>query len=145
MATTIAARHGSHEVLFPNQRIRITNPSGTQVIDLWAFPNSPTPRWLSTAQSRQKLSTISPTVGNTLVDTHRKPVLTIVEDTSLGVHDMLYPACDERRYAEAGVEGHASCVGNLKEELAAFVGELKNGENSHELPGLVDLEEKMRE
>jgi uncharacterized protein YcgI (DUF1989 family) len=42
-------------------------------------------------------------------------MLTLIEDTSSGGHDMLFAACDERHYAQLGVEGyHASCVDNLK-------------------------------
>ncbi|KAF2113646.1 hypothetical protein BDV96DRAFT_578159 [Lophiotrema nucula] len=120
--TTITARRGSHVHLSASQRLRITNPSGHQVVDLWAFPLSPlVPTWLSTSQSRQKFGRITPTIDSTFVDTHRNPVLTLIEDTSPGVHDMLYPACDDHRYTEQGAEGHDSCAQNLRTELAAFV------------------------
>ena len=145
MKETIEARHGAHVFLAANQRIRITTPSGRQVVDLWAVPCTPTPRWLSTAQTRQKLSRLSPRVGCTLVDTHRQPLLTLDEDTSPGIHDMLYPGCDVRRYAESGISDHASCVENLMIEMETAVAELLEHTNDREWDGLCELARKTRE
>src|SRR5262249_24853703 len=40
-------------------------------------------------------------------------------DTSPGIHDLLWAACDPTRYAELGVEGwHASCQENLLRAMA---------------------------
>lgn len=52
-------------------------------------------------------------------------MLTIMEDTTSGVHDTLIAACDRWRYAELGVEralkgSHRSCADNLVEALAAL-------------------------
>jgi uncharacterized protein YcgI (DUF1989 family) len=48
----------------------------------------------------------------------RRPILSVVEDTSPGRHDMLYAACDPARYALLGaVPSHRSCAGNLAEAL----------------------------
>jgi hypothetical protein len=49
----------------------------------------------------------------------RRPILTIVEDTSPGVHDLLLSACDTERYRLLGYAGyHDNCVDNLKAALA---------------------------
>lgn len=48
----------------------------------------------------------------------RRPILTLIEDTSPGEHDMLIPACDPARYAALGAPGHRSCATNLREALA---------------------------
>ena len=69
------------------------------------------------AQSRQKLGKIRLSIDDTLLDTKRRPMMTLVEDTSSGVHDMLYPPCDAARYAEADQDGHDSCAGNLRTAL----------------------------
>ncbi len=51
-------------------------------------------------------------------------MLTIVEDTTEGVHDTLIAACDKERYLElGGGEEHRHCAGNLVEGLGAL-GEL---------------------
>jgi hypothetical protein len=57
-----------------------------------------------------------PKVNDTLVSNVREPILTVVEDTSGGVHDTLIAACDPARYKGLGVENweqHGSCSENL--------------------------------
>jgi len=49
----------------------------------------------------------------------RRPILTIIEDTSGGMHDSLIAACDRDRYATLGIEGnHDNCADNLRPVLA---------------------------
>jgi uncharacterized protein YcgI (DUF1989 family) len=44
----------------------------------------------------------------------RRPILTLIEDTSGGIHDTLIAACDRYRYAFLGVEDyHDNCTDNL--------------------------------
>ena len=53
------------------------------------------------------------------MDNERMPMLTLLEDTSGGAHDLLFAACDKYRYEQLGVEGyHSSCADNLKTQLA---------------------------
>jgi uncharacterized protein YcgI (DUF1989 family) len=63
----------------------------------------------------------TPTLGDTFIDAMKRRILTLMRDTSSGVHDMQNPPCDEARYAEAGQSGGDSCVGNLKKALCAAV------------------------
>lgn len=59
---------------------------------------------------------MSPRVNDTLVSNLRAPLMTLVEDTSPGIHDTLIAACDPQRYKELGVkewETHGSCSENL--------------------------------
>lgn len=119
---TIPARTGAHVLLHPSQRLKVISPSGTQVVDTWIFPLDARSTWMSTSQTRSILKRLVPCVGDTFVDTSREPVVTWVEDTSPGVHDMLYPACDEQRYAQAGYGlEHPSCGGILKHELGSYL------------------------
>lgn len=122
MAITIPARHAAHVHLAHGDCIKVITPSGRQVVDLWAFPLSTTspPSWMSMAQTRSKLASVRPVVRGTFIDTRREAVLTLVEDTSPGVHDMLFPACDPWRYAEGGQPEHASCAANLRAGLSEF-------------------------
>jgi len=72
--------------------------------------------FLSMPHSRTATSHLSPKVGDTLVSNLRAPLLTVVEDTSPGVHDTLIAACDPQRYKQLGVEKwaeHGSCAENL--------------------------------
>jgi len=57
-------------------------------------------------------------VGDALVTNRRRPILTLVEDTSPGIHDTLLAACDAYRYRLLGCgEGHANCTDNLHRAL----------------------------
>ena len=51
-----------------------------------------------------------------MVSNLRAPIMTLLEDTSPGIHDTLIAACDPQRYKELGVEKweeHGSCAENL--------------------------------
>lgn len=73
---------------------------------------------LSAAHTRGHVDRLFPHVGEQFVTTRRRPVLTLVEDTSPGRHDMLIPACDPVRYRDLGHRGrHASCAENLTTAL----------------------------
>ncbi|TFK47658.1 hypothetical protein OE88DRAFT_784452 [Heliocybe sulcata] len=116
---TIPARSG---VAFPvgrGQSVRIINTHGSQVVDFFAFSSSDPLEYLSMQHTRASLNRITPKVGDTLTSSKRRPMLTITEDTTPGVHDTLIAACDPWRYQELGVEGwHASCAENLEKALA---------------------------
>ena len=71
-------------------------------------------------------------------------MLTLVEDSSIGVHDMLFPPCDEWRYTEAGVGEHDSCGGNLRSELAAFTATASETANQRGLDTMLELESSIR-
>ena len=59
-----------------------------------------------------------------MVSNERKGMLTVLEDTSDGIHDTLIAACDRWRYLEllGEEEGqeHRSCEGNMVEALEAL-------------------------
>lgn len=76
---------------------------------------------MSMAQTRSKLMKLTLAVGDVLVDTRREPLLKLVEDSSSGTHDLLFPPCDQWRYAQAGVPEHDSCGDNLRAQLSAVV------------------------
>lgn len=73
------------------------------------------------AQTRSKLMKITVTTNDILVDTRREPLLKLVDDSSSGTHDLLFPPCDQWRYAQAGVPNHESCGNNLRRQLQDFV------------------------
>jgi uncharacterized protein YcgI (DUF1989 family) len=75
-----------------------------------------------------------PRPGEQFVTNHRRPILTILEDTSPGKHDMLVAACDPTRYQLLGVEGwHASCQENLEKVMTGF------GKPGIEIPQPINL------
>ena len=96
------------------QMVKVINTHGEQVVDMWAFNADDLTEYMSMEHSRVHFLKLRPDVGDTLMTNRRKPILTLVEDTSPGVHDTVLPACDARRYELLGVgERHDNCSDNL--------------------------------
>jgi uncharacterized protein YcgI (DUF1989 family) len=72
--------------------------------------------------------------GHVLRTNRRRPILTLTEDTSGGIHDTLIAACDRYRYAFLGVESyHDNCTDNL------FAGMAELGLVPTEVPSPLNL------
>lgn len=111
---TIPARRGKAVRLKAGQQIRVINTYGKQVIDTWAFNAADLKEFMSMEHSRATMLTVFPKIGDTFLTNHRRPILTITEDTTPGIHDTLIAACDSHRYKQLGVVGyHESCTENL--------------------------------
>jgi len=105
--------------LAAGRRLRLVNPYGVQAVDLWAFVDGDSDEYLSMEHFRSVHSTIFATVDTPLVSNARRPLLTIVEDTSSGRHDTLLCPCNEPLYRQLGAApGHRNCADNLHEGLA---------------------------
>jgi uncharacterized protein YcgI (DUF1989 family) len=76
---------------------------------------------MSMEASRAWFLKLRAAVGDTFRTNQRRPILTLVEDTSGGAHDTLMAACDLPRYHLLGVEGHHdNCRDNLHAALAGL-------------------------
>ena len=118
-ATTIPARRGKAAYVAANQVIRVINTHGEQVVDTWAFNRHDINEFMSMEHTRSWLRRLIPHVGDSLVTNHRRPILTVLEDTSGGIHDTLLAACDQYRYEQLGcTEYHDNCTDNLAQGLA---------------------------
>ncbi len=114
----IPARRGKAAHLRQGETIRIISTMGQQVVDAWAFNAEDLHEFMSMEHSRVGLGRIIPAVGDALVTNRRRPILTLVEDTSGGVHDTLFAACDRWRYELLGcTEYHDNCTDNLAAAL----------------------------
>ncbi|MBT2232376.1 DUF1989 domain-containing protein [Nonomuraea sp. NEAU-A123] len=102
------------------RRVRVTDLEGGQVGDVFAVAADDVDEHLSASHTRAATSRLFPVAGEQFVTSRRRPILTLVEDTSPGCHDMLIAACDAERYRALGVPGHASCADNLRTSLAAL-------------------------
>lgn len=110
----IPARKGKAAIAKAGQHIRVINTHGEQVVDTWAFNRADLNEFMSMEHMRATLLRVRPKVGDKLYTNKRRPILTLVEDTSPGVHDTVIAACDRWRYMELGVKGfHDSCTDNL--------------------------------
>ncbi len=117
----VPMRQGKAVRMRKGQQLKVINTYGTQVCDLWAFHVLALQEFLSMEHLRTHLNRITLKVGDALVTNHRRPILTLVEDTSPGIHDTLIAACDIYRYNTLGVEGyHDNCADNLRMALQAI-------------------------
>ena len=116
---TIPARKGKAAIVSAGQRVRVVNTHGQQVVDTWAFRRNDLTEFMSMEHSRTAIGRTMPGLGQSMVTNHRRPVLTLVEDTSGGIHDTLLAACDRYRYELLGCnEYHDNCTDNLAAALA---------------------------
>lgn len=120
-ATLIPARKGRAVLVASGQVITVVNTHGEQVVDTWAFARPNLGEFMSMEHSRAATLHLRPRVGDVLVSNQRRPMLTLLEDTSGGVHDTLIAACDRYRYQQLGAAGHHdNCTDNLAAALRAL-------------------------
>ncbi|MEM7293019.1 MAG: urea carboxylase-associated family protein [Pseudomonadota bacterium] len=118
---TIPGAHASAFSLNNQQCLKVVNTEGSQVVDCWAFCQADLNEFLSNEHTRSCLEKLIPSVGDSLYSNARRPILTLVEDTSPGIHDLLLSACDPQRYALLGCkEYHRNCQDNLREAMQAI-------------------------
>tara|TARA_Y100001960_G_C14622475_1_gene801388 strand:+ start:39 stop:641 length:603 start_codon:yes stop_codon:yes gene_type:complete len=112
---TIPARRGTAVHITKGQSVKVINTHGEQVVDTWAFNTDDVNEFMSMEATRATLLKMRPAVGDSLYTNRRRAILTVDEDTSPGVHDMLMAACDNERYGLLGcTEYHDNCSDNLR-------------------------------
>jgi uncharacterized protein len=117
----IPARKGKAAPICKGQTVNIINTKGQQVVDTWAFNAEDLREFMSMEHSRVSIGGIIPRPGSIFVTNKRRPILTVVDDTSGGIHDTLIAACDRYRYELLGcAEYHDNCTDNLADALAAL-------------------------
>lgn len=118
---TIPARKGAAALLRKGQVLKVINTHGTQVVDFWAFNAQDLGECMSMEHCRPALLKTIPGPGDVLVTNRRRPILTLLEDTSPGIHDTLMAACDLYRYQLLGCTAyHDNCTDNLGRALEAM-------------------------
>ena len=117
----LPARRGVAIRLNQGQVIKVINTHGKQVVDTWAFNPDDLREAMSMEHSRPYWLKLNPGQGDSFLTNKRRPILTLIEDTTPGVHDTLVAACDPTRYVQLGVVGHHdSCNENLFQALDAI-------------------------
>jgi uncharacterized protein len=112
----VAAGSGRGFGVAAGQTLQVVNIHGTQVVDTWAFASAE--EYLSLEHCREVAKKLFFEVGDTLVSNLYRPVLTLIEDTSPGLHDTLIAACNRRMYELAGRSAdHPNCADNLRDAL----------------------------
>ncbi|MGI9412451.1 MAG: DUF1989 domain-containing protein [Hyphomicrobiales bacterium] len=116
---TIPARGGKAAHVAHGQAIRIVNTHGEQVVDTWAFRTDDLSECMSMEHTRGVLLKLIPGIGDTFYSSRRRAMLTLVEDTSQGIHDTLLAACNDERYQQLGCTVyHDNCTDNLTAAMA---------------------------
>ena len=116
---TIPERKGKAAFVAMGHTVRVINTHGQQVVDTWAFRRDDMTEFMSMEHSRTAIGRTMPALGQAMVTNRRRPILTLVEDTSGGIHDTLLAACDRYRYELLGCAGyHDNCTDNLAAALA---------------------------
>ena len=118
LSQILPARHGKAFRLLEGEAICIVNTHGTQVVDCWAWNAYDLEEFMSMEATRVWTQRLNPILGDSFVTNRRHAILTIIEDTSPGVHDTFMAACDRRRYELLGVSGyHRNCCDNMMEGM----------------------------
>lgn len=119
--TRIAPQTGRAFKIKRGQILRVTDPQGEQVSDLFAFDEHDYGCWLSSGRSLDYASRIYLTTGDILYANNSKHMFTIIADTC-GLHDFLLTPCSQEMfeilYKHKG--HHPSCFENLYTSLAPF-------------------------
>ena len=114
----VPAGHGKAVRLTTGQAVCVINTHGTQVVDCWAWNAYDLDEYMCMETTRVWNQRLNPVIGDSFVTNKRHPVLTVVEDTTPGVHDTFMAACDRRRYELLGVRGyHRNCGDNMFEGM----------------------------
>ena len=109
----VPARSGRAVSVSRGDLVRVVDIEGHQVGDLWAVDAADHGRWLSASHTRDRCERLFPDLGGQFCDLRGEPVLKLAGDTSPGVHDMLFPACDQWLYESRGLAGHPNCRDNF--------------------------------
>lgn len=114
----IPARSGVAHAVAKGQKIKLINTHGQQVVDTWAYNANDVSEYMSMEATRTTIQKMRPGVGDTLYTNNRHAILTLVEDTSPGIHDTLIAACDNYRYRLLGcTDYHDNCSDNLRNAM----------------------------
>ena len=117
-AEIVPARRGRAFRVARDRSLKVINTHGSQVVDAWALALPDLEEHMSMAHTRAILSSLCVQAGDRLWSDQRRPILTLAKDTSPGVHDLLFPACDVRRYELLGYPGrHDNCCDNFHAAL----------------------------
>ena len=138
----IPAMTGGGVEVRTGQRVKGIAVQGQQIGDLFAFVLDSPDEYLTPGNTRSKLMSIYPVLGEPFYSNKREPLLLLEEDT-VGVHDLLAPACNYYSQKERGDENYPSCRGNLVatlERLDFTTDNLPDPHNLFQSTPVVDLD-----
>jgi uncharacterized protein YcgI (DUF1989 family) len=117
----IPPQNGVGFELFKGDRLKVLDPNGQQVADLFCFAMGDDREPLSSGRSIDYADTILFTKGHLLYSRGGQPMLEILEDTC-GRHDFLVTPCSLQMFQmlSGKTDYHRSCQENLEKALEGF-------------------------
>lgn len=114
----IPKQSGRATVLLRDQRIKVINPRGKQVGDLFAFSQSSADEFIAPAYTLTRNRKLYLAPGHPLISNYGNALLVLEEDTA-GRNDLLYPACSGSQ--KPGVPARIpNCRDNMQAALRAI-------------------------
>ena len=93
---------------------RIIDVEGCQIADMFTLSAADISEYFSPALTRQVIFRLTPRPGDILYSNRRRPMLTFLQDTSPGRHDMAFAPCDPGFYVALGADdSHPNCRDNF--------------------------------
>lgn len=119
--TRLEPRTGAGFFLHQGERLRVMDPIGEQVSDLFCFDASDFGNWLSSGRTIDYANRIYLGAGDPLYSNRSDVMLEISNDESTG-HDFLLTPCSQEMFAKLYDihEPRPSCFGNLSKNFAPF-------------------------
>ncbi|MEE9301948.1 MAG: DUF1989 domain-containing protein [Alphaproteobacteria bacterium] len=116
---SIRARHGMAAFMKKGQYVKVVNDKGMQVLDNWAIAYPDVTEYMTMEHTRFEINRLRVKKGDVTWSNRRRPMFTMVEDTSWGYHDTQVASCDIFLYKGLGVRGyHRSCTDNFWQACA---------------------------
>ena len=93
---------------------RVIDVEGCQIADMFILSADNPHEYFSPALTRQVIFRLTPRPGDLLYSNRRRPMLTFLDDTSPGRHDMAFAPCDPGFYVDLGADAsHPNCRDNF--------------------------------
>ena len=93
---------------------RVIDVKGCQIADMFILSADNPHEYFSPALTRQVIFRLTPRPGDLLYSNRRRPMLTFLDDTSPGRHDMAFAPCDPGFYVDLGADAsHPNCRDNF--------------------------------
>ena len=93
---------------------RVIDVKGCQIADMFILSADNPHEYFSPALTRQVIFRLTPRPGDLMYSNRRRPMLTFLDDTSPGRHDMAFAPCDPGFYVDLGADAsHPNCRDNF--------------------------------
>lgn len=118
---TIAPRSGTAFILKAGQQLKIVDPEGEQVADLFCFNLDDREEYLSSGRTIDYAETIFLTRGHKFYS-NRSQVMFVMKEDTVGRHDFLLSPCSAEmfRIIYGDIDPVPGCLGNLASALKPY-------------------------